>query len=87
MQVRESIKQAVQICLTKNEEKMLPSEYLYFLKGCDFSGIYGRFLSDYWSKYYDKFKLLLKIIIFPQLYIFIKTEKLMNMNIISLLAH
>ncbi|HDH7362868.1 TPA: cytotoxin, partial [Escherichia coli] len=44
----------------KNEEKMLPSEYLYFLQKCDFSGIYGRFLSDYWSKYYDKFKLLLK---------------------------
>ncbi|HBN7440428.1 TPA: cytotoxic necrotizing factor CNF2 [Escherichia coli] len=44
----------------KNEEKMLPSEYLYFLQKCDFSGVYGRFLSDYWSKYYDKFKLLLK---------------------------
>lgn len=44
----------------ENEEKMLPSEYLHFLQKCDFAGVYGKTLSDYWSKYYDKFKLLLK---------------------------
>ncbi|EKN4209683.1 CNF1 family cytotoxic necrotizing factor [Yersinia ruckeri] len=43
-----------------NEAKMLPSEYLYFLQQCDFAGLYEKALSDYWSKYYEKFKLLLK---------------------------
>ncbi|EEC7372061.1 cytotoxic necrotizing factor CNF3 [Escherichia coli] len=43
-----------------NEAKMLPSEYLYFLKNCDFAGLYNKALSDYWSKNHEKFKLLLK---------------------------
>ncbi|MBB7655459.1 CNF1 family cytotoxic necrotizing factor [Escherichia coli] len=43
-----------------NEAKMLPSEYLYFLKDCDFAGLYNKALSDYWSENHEKFKLLLK---------------------------
>jgi len=43
-----------------NEAKMLPSEYLDFLYHCDFAGLYEKALSDYWSKYYERFKLLLK---------------------------
>lgn len=44
----------------KNEAKMLPSEYLRFIYNCDFAGLYNKALSDYWSKYYEIFKLLLK---------------------------
>lgn len=43
-----------------NEAKMLPSEYLYFLKNCDFAGIYNNALSDYWSENNENFKLILK---------------------------
>lgn len=43
-----------------NEAKILPSEYLYFLKNCDFAGLYNKALSNYWSENYDKFKLLLR---------------------------
>ncbi|MGR5115594.1 CNF1 family cytotoxic necrotizing factor [Photobacterium damselae] len=44
----------------KNEAKMLPSEYLSFIYNCDFAGLYNKALSDYWSKYYERFILLLK---------------------------
>jgi len=44
----------------KNEAKMLPSEYLSFIYDCDFAGLYNKALSDYWSQYYERLKLLLK---------------------------
>ncbi|EHL5611448.1 cytotoxin, partial [Escherichia coli] len=30
----------------ENEAKILPSEFLYFLENCDFSGLYNKALSD-----------------------------------------
>ncbi|CRY72881.1 Cytotoxic necrotizing factor 1 [Yersinia pseudotuberculosis] len=39
---------------------MLPSEYLYFLRDCDFSNLYNKALSDYWAENYEKFSTLLQ---------------------------
>lgn len=60
IQAQEFIKQRVQMCLTKKMKKNAPVGIPAFLQKCDFAGVYGKTLSDYWSKYYDKFKLLLK---------------------------
>ncbi len=48
----------------ENEEKMLPSEYLHFLQSVILQVFMEKTLSDYWSKYYDKFKLLLKKLLY-----------------------
>lgn len=61
IQAQEFIKQRVQMCLTKKmKKKCSRRNTCIFYKKCDFAGVYGKTLSDYWSKYYDKFKLLLK---------------------------